>query len=66
MTGDEFKAALAAAPTYPKARAVVAVFEQHFRRLAPSDRNAARRAWRDRQAELALVGEVKKMKKQPE
>jgi len=59
MSIQQFKDALAAATTWESARAVVAEFEPSFDRLPPASKNICRRAWKERQAELALIGEVK-------
>lgn len=59
MTIEQFIQALADAPTYDEARAVVDRLLPAFSRLPPDSRNQFRKAWNDRQAELADIGEVK-------
>jgi hypothetical protein len=59
MTLEEFKGALAAADTWSQARAVVAQIEDDFGRMSNEARKPWRRAWKDRQAELAAMGETK-------
>lgn len=59
MSIDKFIEAINAAKTWVAARAIVAQYDARFANLSAASKNRCRRAWRDRQAALALIGEVK-------